>query len=317
MTRGPEPRVEWPGGKAFAFTIFDDTDLTTLENGPPVYRFLTELGFRITKSVWPLAPEGPGEVGGSTCADPDYLAWVCSLQAEGHEIGYHNATDGSSPRARTIEALDRFRELFGHDPACGANHSSNAESIYWGGARLSGPNRWLYDGLTLGRFRRSFHGEDESSDWFWGDVCRDRVRYWRNFTFADINTLDPCPHLPYRDPDRPFVDHWFASTEASNSDKVAERFTPAALDQLEAGGGACILYTHLGSGFWWEDALHPGFVDVMRDLAGRDGWFAPVGAVLDHLRTQRPATELSRRQRSALERRWLRQRVRRRDQVEP
>jgi len=303
-------RVVWPDGHGFAFTIFDDTDLTTLVNGPPVYRFLTDLGLRITKSVWPLASEGPGFVGGSTCADPAYLRWVLSLQADGHEIGYHNATDGSSPRARTAEALDRFRDLFGSDPACGANHSGNAEAIYWGAARLSGAHARLYDGMTRGRYRGAFHGEEEGSEWFWGDLCRDRVRYWRNFTFPGLNTLDDCPQLPYHDPSRPFVDHWFASTEASNSDKLTDLLTPAKLDALEESGGVCVLYTHIGSGYWWEDGLHDGIVGVLRDLSSRNGWFAPVGEVLDHLRAQRPDTTLGHRDRMALERRWLRHKVR-------
>jgi hypothetical protein len=36
----------WPGGKDFAFTIFDDADSQTLENGRPTYGLLAELGFR-------------------------------------------------------------------------------------------------------------------------------------------------------------------------------------------------------------------------------------------------------------------------------
>ena len=52
MSGGTAPR--WPDGKAFAFSVFDDTDLSTLENAPAVYRLLRDLGFRTTKSVWPL-----------------------------------------------------------------------------------------------------------------------------------------------------------------------------------------------------------------------------------------------------------------------
>jgi len=48
----PRPEVAWPDGKRFAFTIFDDTDGTTLLNGPPIYDALTRHGLRITKSVW-------------------------------------------------------------------------------------------------------------------------------------------------------------------------------------------------------------------------------------------------------------------------
>lgn len=52
-----QPHIPWPDGKRFAFTIFDDTDHQTLENVPPVYDFLSDLGLRTTKSVWPL--KGP------------------------------------------------------------------------------------------------------------------------------------------------------------------------------------------------------------------------------------------------------------------
>jgi hypothetical protein len=32
-------KVAWPDGKQFAFSIFDDTDLMTLETGRSVYAF--------------------------------------------------------------------------------------------------------------------------------------------------------------------------------------------------------------------------------------------------------------------------------------
>jgi len=35
--------VSWPGGAHFAFTVFDDTDHTTIENGPPH----TAIGFAV------------------------------------------------------------------------------------------------------------------------------------------------------------------------------------------------------------------------------------------------------------------------------
>ena len=42
-------RIDWPDGKDFAFTIFDDTDLATLENVPPVYELLGGLGFTVLR----------------------------------------------------------------------------------------------------------------------------------------------------------------------------------------------------------------------------------------------------------------------------
>ena len=68
--------IQWLEGKEFAFTLFDDTDLQTLDNARDVYAFLADIGLRTTKSVWPIrGPKSPG-VGGSTCEDEPYLQWV-------------------------------------------------------------------------------------------------------------------------------------------------------------------------------------------------------------------------------------------------
>jgi len=36
-------------------------------------------------------------------------------------------------------------------------------------------------------------GHDPASPYFWGDLCRDRIEYWRNFTFATSDVLTACP----------------------------------------------------------------------------------------------------------------------------
>ncbi len=302
-----EPPVPWPARSRFAFTIFDDTDLTTLTNGRPVYDLLTDLGLRTTKSVWPLAPYGRGRVGGQTCEDPDYRRWVTSVQDAGHEIGFHNATDEPSTRDRTILALDRFRELFGHDPRVGADHSGNLEAMYWGPHRLSGVRASLYAGFerTLRPHRRQGTGHVPTSPYFWGDVLRDRVDYWRNFTFAAIDVLDPCPVLPYHDPRRPYVPWWFASTHTPTASALVEALSPERLDELEASGGACILYTHLGAGAAPGGVLDPHVRSAFEDLASRPGWFAPVSEVLDHLRSEGRGGLLGDGARRHIEWRWI------------
>ena len=55
----------WPGNKSFAFSVFDDTDSQTLEKGKAVYALLADLGFRTTKSVWPIRVRCHGSV--DTC----------------------------------------------------------------------------------------------------------------------------------------------------------------------------------------------------------------------------------------------------------
>jgi len=56
------PKIKWPGGKDFAFTIFDDPDHDTVENVAAIYSFLDDLGLRTTKAVWPIdvSPEKDG-----------------------------------------------------------------------------------------------------------------------------------------------------------------------------------------------------------------------------------------------------------------
>lgn len=309
---GETPRPAWPGGAPFAFTIIDDTDKTTLENGPLVYDVLTRLGILITKTVWPVAPKGRPRTGGSTCEDPDYLAWVLGLQAAGHEIGYHNASDHPSTREETRAALDRFRELFGHDPRIGADHSANTEALYCGPDRVTGILAAAYRaaGVLLWDHPVRSEGHDPASPYFWGDLCRDRIEYWRNFTFATSDVLTACPRLPYHDPARPLVNQWYAATHAPHLERFLAAVSTERLDALERSGGACILYTHFGTNFVWEGELDHRFAPAVEALAERGAWFAPASEVLDHLRRERGDHVLSDHERSRLERRWLRDQVR-------
>ena len=286
MRPATPPSISWPDGKRFAFTIFDDADFSTVEDGRPLYDLLTSLGLRITKAVWPSEPVRPRATGGETCADPAYVAWLRELQADGHEMAYHNATDHPSVRDETVAALDRFREVFGADPAVGADHGGNLEALYWGPNRLSGWRRHLYRLAERVEqpARPVFSGEDPDSPYFWGDLARDRITYWRNFTFDEVDLLRVCPDLPYHDPERPFVNQWFPATHAPDRRWFCEVLTPERIDRLERDGGVCIVYTHFGLDFVDDGRVDPQVAAILRDVARRDGWFAPVSAVLDHVR---------------------------------
>jgi hypothetical protein len=298
------PQVAWPDGKTFAFTIFDDPDAQSYRDGQTVYSFLADLGFRTTRGVWPGAAVRTPNSGGETCADAQYLRHTQELQELGFEVGYHNTTKHSSLRQEIRRGLDAFRGFFGHDPRAMANHY-NAEAIYWGDARVTPPLRSAYTLATLGRTRGVHFGEVEGHPSFWGDLCRERVGYCRNFVFADINTLAACPWMPYHDSRRPFVNAWYASSEGSNVVRFTETVSEANQDRLEEEGGACIMYTHFGHGYVDRGQLHPRFVELMRRLSGRNGWFVPVSVLLDYLRQHRPSLTLSDRQRATLERRWF------------
>lgn len=303
-------KVGWPEGKSFAFTIFDDPDSQTLEAGREVYFLLKDLGFRTTKGVWPIRIKGGPPTPDATCAEPSYLAWIRELQRQGFEIGLHNATFQTSDRRQTEAALKTFAGYFGSYPITLAQHYNCNENIYWGDQRVSGFYRTLYSVLTRGQNRNRFHGHIPGHPEFWGDLCRKYIRYVRNFTFTETNTLRACPYMPYHDPERPFVNYWFASAEGATLKPFLDRITERNLDRLEHEGGACIMYTHFGLGFW-DGGLDPRFVESMTRLAKRNGWFVPVAQLLDYLLERRGGrSALQPHERSDLERRWLLHKVR-------
>jgi hypothetical protein len=299
--------IKWPQGKDFAFTIFDDPDLDTIENVSAIYSFLDELGFRTTKAVWPIQGSERPKIGGATCENKQYLEWVLSLQQHGFEIALHNVTYHTSTREQTAHGLDTFRRLFGHDPHSMSNHSGCHESIYWGRERLSGRKQTIYDllHLQLNGKRMQFQGHLTMSPLFWGDLCRDRIKYVRNFVLGDINTLNACPEMPYHDPSRPYVNYWFAGSEGPSVDSFNAMTREANQDRLVSEGGACIMYTHLASGFLERGSINKRFKVLMRRLSKMNGWFVPVHTLLDHILNAKGNHNITPLERSELETRWL------------
>src|SRR5579859_3669147 len=129
--------TSFPGGKQFAFSIFDDTDVATLEYIRPIYELLERLGFRTTKSVWPLHYDGPSDYQGSdTLADPDYAKYVCHLQERGFEIAFHGARMETSERAEIVAAIEKYKQILGRHPRAYAAHAYNRDNLYWGADRF-------------------------------------------------------------------------------------------------------------------------------------------------------------------------------------
>ena len=308
---GHQPtQIVWPEGKKFAFTVFDDPDYQRLEGGQAVYSLLRDLGFRTTKGVWPLASPLGDDNSGVTCHDPGVLPWLKDLQQSGFEIGFHNASTHTSTREQTIAGLDAFREFFGSDPATMAQHFLCDEGIYWGAERVSGLRRAAYALFTLGRNRGKSRGSQPGDPLFWGDVCQSRIRYMRNFVFRDTNTLQRCPYMPYHDDDRPFVHMWYASTDGVGVERFCEAVSEANQDRLEEEGGACIMYTHFAYRFYRDGQLNARFRELMVRMSRKNGWFVPVGTLLDFLRSTRSQNNITKPDRARLENRWLLDKIR-------
>jgi hypothetical protein len=180
--------------------------------------------------------------------------------------------------------------------------------MYWGAARLSGTARLVYK-LAKKDGAVQYSGHVQGSPYYWGDLCRDRVRYCRNFVFREVNTLAACPMQPYHDPARPDVRFWYASSEGADPQAFVNTISEANQDRLEAEQGACITYTHFGKGFVEAGNPSARFRELMDRLSRKNGWFVPVSTLLDHIREQRGDYTISSRERAALEWRWLRQKL--------
>jgi len=296
--------MEWPDGKTFAFTVFDDPDAQTLSGCRKVYDFVSELDLRTTIGVWPCAPIREPNSPGETCGSSEYLRYVQELQGRGFEVGYHNTTPHSSTRNEIADGLITFRGYFGAAPLTMANHY-NAEAIYWGYQRLSGLRRSLYRAANLWRSSNAFFGHIPDSVYFWGDLCHEYVQYCRNFVFDDINTLRTCPLMPYYDPERAYVRYWYASSEGANVKSFTRTISEENQDRLEAEHGACIMYAHFGHGFVKNGDLDRRFRSLLTRLSKKNGWFVPVATLLTYLQSRQQSGVITARQRTPMEWRWL------------
>ncbi len=300
----------FPGNKRFAFTIFDDTDSSTVDLVRPVYDFLADLGIRSTKSVWALNTDPGRRYAASTLQDSDYLNFILELKNYGFEIASHNMQNGDCPRERMDRGLSQFRELVGEYPRTHTNHLDNRENIYWGAYRFSSFTRQVAYSLgTHFRYAGRFAGHDPASPFFWGDLCRERVSYVRNFVFREINLDRVHKTLPYHDSTKPFVNHWFSSSDGGDVQQFCRMISDPNQDRLEAESGVCIMYTHFASGFVRDGKLDPVFRRLMTRLASKDGWFVPVCTLLDRLREQHTDSNISREELAVMENRWLRERL--------
>lgn len=297
-------KLEFPGGARFAFTILDDTDVATVETVRPIYRLFESVGMRTTKTVWMLRYDGHsyGFWQSETMEDPHYREFVIDLQHRGFEIAFHNASMETNTRDRTVEALDRFEQTFGHPPRVHANHSMNRENLYWGPGRVDGGLVGAVYRRIAERTKDYFQGHEPGSPYYWGDLCSERIDYVRNLTFKEINLLRVNPSMPYRDPARPLARWWFSTADAEGVTRFNALLHPRNQDRLEREGGVCIVTTHLGKGFCPKGVLNPRTRELIERLASRNGWFPTVSELLDWLRQQRveeglPAPEWRRMQR--------------------
>ena len=274
-------KVHWPNGKKFAFTIVDDTDDATFNNIKCIYSYLTELGLRITKTVWPLNVDAGSHYESSeTLQDEVYRNFILELRESGHEIAIHGVRGCSSNREMIASGLACYLEIFGKYPRVHINHAQNLDNLYWGNEWIPKWKKWFRTYPEMG----TGYGHIENSAYFWGDLARDTIQYVRGYVFNKGNTLEADPYMPYHDPGMPYVNGWFSGSNGDGLSRLLYLTSRENISDLEANHGACIVYTHFGDPFYTENGEVKSELKFnLQELSKRDGWFVPVGQLLDYL----------------------------------
>jgi hypothetical protein len=275
----------YPDGKTFAFSITEDPDYGSFEKTKLMYTFLDSIGLKTTVAVWVMDDSvGSGSefsktnTRGATTTNPDYLGFVKFLQERGFEICLHTVSPGNDRRERTIKGYEIFLKHFGSYPKININHANNLENIYWGKHRFS--NFFLK--FLYGIRSENFYGHEEKSEYFWGDICKEKTKYVRSWATNNINTLAVNKTMPYYVNDKPYVNYWFGCSDGSTEEKFMDLISDNHLHQLEEENGTSIIYTHFAYGFFERNLeIHHKFKTQMLKISRLNGWFVPVSKILD------------------------------------
>ncbi len=296
----------YPRAKDFIFTIFDDTDVTTLDYIRPIYDFLNSIGLKTTKSVWPCDYKGRSSYAGSHSLEHrEYAEYMKQLYDRGFEIAYHGASMESSNRERVEESFDIFYKVFGCYPSTYASHAGNQENLYWGIDRFSIPFFRLLSCMSFKGKKNYYQGHIKSSPFFWGDISRRYIKYVRNFTYNDINLLNISNKLPYKDEKKEWINQFFFTSDAENVEDFNQLINEDNQDKLEKQKGICIISTHFGKGFLVDGKVHKRTKELLSIMSKRNGWFVPVVEVLDFLASRRQSTLITSRELFLLEFKWF------------
>ena len=119
--------------------------------------------------------------------------------------------------------------------------------------------------------------------------------------------------MPYHDPLKPFVNLFFASSNGNNINAFNKLLDEKNQDRLEEEGGACIVYTHFGFGFFNNNEINKRSAQLISRLAKKNAWFCTVSELLDFLDSKNDFLNILKRQeRKKLEKKWFFEKLRQR-----
>lgn len=237
--------VSWlPDSYEAAIAITDDPDNSSMKTFQTMYDFLADINFVTSRAMWVYKNDEPTgtpsldvKFTAPLLTDKECLDYCQMLSSKGFEICLHGASCGNNHRTRTIEAIQYLTDNIGHSPVfiC---HSKNADNLYWDAKTANSNIEKLF--LELYTKNKCF-GDVADSDYFWGDICSEKIRFIRMFRTRRLNTLAFNPSMPYHDFTKPYVNFWFSATKGH----IPTLFSDENIEQLCKEQGASILYQYL------------------------------------------------------------------------
>ena len=294
--------MNWPKKKEFAFTIIDDTDNSNINNIKPIYDYLTSKNIKTTKTVW-IYPSRDRYTG-QTLQNNNYYKFIKLLKSDGFDIQLHNVGSGNFSRTEIIKGLDEFKQKLGKYPNMHINHCSNSDNLYWGHKRFGMILRKTMQ--IIEGSKKRFYGDEINSNYFWGDVAKEKIKFIRNRVFNGINTLKYDPKMPFREKRKIFSNYWFSSSDGHNLKQFNNLVTKSNIDKLKREKGLCIVYTHFASDFVDQQGkLDEIFKENINYLSKQNGWFVPANEILEYLLSQKKKDYVSSSYINKLDLRWL------------
>lgn len=238
-------KLSWlPDSYQAAVAITDDPDNGDILAFKTMYDFLMSIDFPTTRAMWVYKnaePTGTPPLKINFTAplltESECLDYCKVLTKKGFEICLHGASSGNNNRFQTIDALNFLAKEI-NPSSVYICHSKNAENLYWD---VRTANSAIEKKILQLYTKNICFGEVVDSPYFWGDICREKIRFIRMFRTRAVNTLSFNPSMPYHDFSKPFVNFWFSATKGY----IPTLFTESNIDKLCEQHGASILYQYM------------------------------------------------------------------------
>ena len=117
--------------------------------------------------------------------------------------------------------------------------------------------------------------------------------------------------MPYIDgTKKEYSNYWFSSSDGHTISEFNSLLNKNNIDKLESEGGACLVYTHLASGFFKRDGIiNEEFKRNIKYLSSKNGWFVPASTLLDYLKSHRKNAHVSQKYLARLDLIWVVDRI--------